>query len=75
MTRLKIPIKKEIIFKIRVGDKRRKKKKLNNLKSFVKTFWCYENINRIYGSGMSDKEYKYDTNQKNHEVKCNQNNI
>jgi len=37
------------------GDLRRqKKKKLNQLKSYVKNFWQCEDIHRIYGGGLDD---------------------
>jgi hypothetical protein len=37
------------------GELRRKKKKeLASLKSFVKSFWRYEDIDRVYGGGLDD---------------------
>ena len=56
MARLKLPIKKEVVFKIRGQERRNKKKELNQYKSFVKNFWQYEDVDRMYGGGMSDEE-------------------
>lgn len=39
------------------GDERRKaKKEYNRMKRFLKMFWFYEDIDRVYGGGMSDEE-------------------
>jgi len=36
--------------------RRQEKKKLNELKRFVKMFWYYQDINRVYGAGLSDND-------------------
>jgi hypothetical protein len=37
------------------GDARRlKKKELNQLKSLIKNFWHWEDIDRVYGGGLED---------------------
>jgi hypothetical protein len=35
--------------------RREKKKELSQLKSFVKNFWFYEDVDRVYGGGLDDK--------------------
>lgn len=38
------------------GQKRRiKKKELNELKSLIRNFWHYEDIDRVYGGGLEDQ--------------------
>ena len=37
-------------------DRRAKKKELAQLKQYVKMFWYYEDIDRIYGGGHSDDD-------------------
>lgn len=34
--------------------RRQKKKELAQLKSYVKTFWHFEDIDRVYGGGLDD---------------------
>jgi hypothetical protein len=34
--------------------RREKKKELSHLKSFVKNFWFYEDVDRVYGGGLDD---------------------
>lgn len=37
------------------GQQRRiKKKELNELKSLIRNFWHYEDIDRVYGGGLED---------------------
>ncbi len=43
-------------YKISGVERRKLKKELSELKSFVKTFWYYEDIDRVYGGGLSDDE-------------------
>lgn len=44
------------MFKIHGKERKIKKKILSKLKYFVKMFWYYEDINRVYGGGLSDEE-------------------
>lgn len=38
------------------GQERRiKKKELNQLKSLIKNFWHWEDIDRVYGGGLEDQ--------------------
>ena len=41
-------------FKISGQERREKKKELSFLKSYVKNFWHYEDIDRVYGAGLDD---------------------
>ena len=41
-------------FKISGQERREKKKELSFLKSYVKNFWHYEDIDRVYGGGLDD---------------------
>ena len=41
-------------FKISGQERREKKKELSFLKSYVKNFWHYEDIDRAYGGGLED---------------------
>lgn len=41
-------------FKISGQERREKKKELSFLKSYVKNFWHYEDIDRAYGGGLDD---------------------
>jgi hypothetical protein len=41
-------------FKISGKERREKKKELSFLKSYVKNFWHYEDIDRAYGGGLED---------------------
>ena len=41
-------------FKISGQERREKKKELSFLKSYVKNFWHYEDIDRVYGGGSDD---------------------
>lgn len=36
-------------------ERRLKKKELSELKSLIKNFWYYEDIDRVYGGGLDDK--------------------
>ena len=44
------------MFKIHGKERKIKKKILSKLKYFVKMFWYYEDINRVYGGGLPDEE-------------------
>lgn len=44
------------IFKISGKTRRLLKKELSLLKFKLKMFWFYEDIDRVYGGGKSDKE-------------------
>lgn len=41
-------------FRISGQERREKKKELSSLKSYVKNFWHYEDIERVYGGGSDD---------------------
>jgi len=41
-------------FKISGQERREKKKELSFLKSYVKNFWHYEDIDRVYGGGLEN---------------------
>ena len=41
-------------FRISGQERREKKKELSFLKSYVKNFWHYEDIDRVYGGGLED---------------------
>lgn len=41
-------------FRISGQERREKKKELSFLKSYVKNFWHYEDIDRVYGGGSDD---------------------
>jgi hypothetical protein len=41
-------------FRISGQERREKKKELSFLKSYVKNFWHYEDIDRAYGGGLED---------------------
>lgn len=43
-------------FRISGQERRLKKKELSELKSFVKNFWHWEDLDRVYGGGMSDSD-------------------
>lgn len=44
------------MFKIHGKERKIKKKILSELKYFVKMFWYYEDVDRVYGGGLSDEE-------------------
>lgn len=44
------------MFKIHGKERKIKKKILSKLKYFVKMFWYYEDLNRVYGGGLSNEE-------------------
>ena len=44
------------IFKISGNERRQKKKELSHLKFFVKMFWYFEDLDRVYGGGMEDEK-------------------
>jgi len=39
-------------------ERRQLKKELSELKRFVRMFWHFEDIDRVYGSGSSDTDCK-----------------
>jgi hypothetical protein len=41
-------------FRISGQLRREKKKELSSLKSYVKMFWHWEDIDRVYGGGLED---------------------
>ena len=43
------------IYKISGQERRLEKKRLSQLKYFVKMFWFNENIDRVYGGGMEEE--------------------
>jgi hypothetical protein len=43
-------------FRISGQARREKKKELSSLKSYVKMFWHWEDIERVYGGGLEDDE-------------------
>lgn len=49
-------LKNTPVYKI-FGDERRvQKKHLAQLKAYVKMFWFYNDIDKVYGGGMDEKE-------------------
>ena len=36
-------------------ERRNKKKELSQLKSLIRNFWHYEDIDRVYGGGLEDQ--------------------
>jgi len=59
----------EPIYLISGKERRIVKKELSNLKQFVKMFWFYEDIDRVYGGGMKDENCQKILDQKNIEIK------
>jgi hypothetical protein len=55
-------------FKISGKERRLKKKELSEMKSFVKMFWHYEDLDRVYGGGMSDKKCQDMINKYNEKI-------
>jgi hypothetical protein len=43
-------------FAISGEERRKKKKELGDLKRFVTEFWYWEDIDKVYGGGLSDSE-------------------
>ena len=43
-------------FVISGKERRALKKELNQLKRYLKMFWYYDDIDRVYGGGLSDEE-------------------
>ena len=56
-------------FKISGQERREKKKELSSLKSYVKNFWHYEDIDRAYGGGLEDFECKIRIDNAEREIK------
>ena len=51
------------------GDERRiQKKHLASLKSFVKNYWFFEDIDKVYGGGTPRNESKLILNEVNKEI-------
>ena len=46
----------ESTFRISGQARREKKKELSSLKSYVKNFWHWEDIERVYGGGSEDDD-------------------
>lgn len=44
------------IYKISGVERRKKKRELFELERFVRDFWRYEDVDRIYGGGLSNSE-------------------
>jgi len=44
------------IFVISGKERREVKKELNTLRRVIKMFWHLEDVDRVYGGGMSEKE-------------------
>ena len=57
------------MFVISGTERRQEKKKLAELKQFVKMFWYFEDIDRVYGGGLEDVECQKLLDQKNLEIK------
>jgi hypothetical protein len=43
-------------YKINGLERRAKKKELTELKRYVKNFWLYEDIDRVYGGGLTKEQ-------------------
>jgi len=59
----------EPIFVISGDERRQEKKRLAELKQFVKMFWYFEDIDRVYGGGLEDEKCEKLLEQKNKEIK------
>jgi hypothetical protein len=55
-------------FKISGQERREKKKELSFLKSYVKYFWHYEDIDRVYGGGLDDSLCQLRINEAKKEI-------
>ena len=49
-------MRNESPFRISGQERREKKKELSSLKSYVKNFWHWEDIDRAYGGGLEEDE-------------------
>ena len=56
-------------FKISGQERREKKKELSFLKSYVKNFWHYEDIDRVYGGGLDDSLCQLRIDEAHREIK------
>lgn len=56
-------------FKISGQERREKKKELSFLKSYVKNFWHYEDIDRVYGGGLDDSLCQLRIDEAQREIK------
>ena len=59
----------EPIFVISGKERRKEKHRLAELKLFVKMFWFYEDIDRVYGSGMEDEDCQVVIDITNEQIK------
>ena len=55
-------------FRISGQERREKKKELSFLKSYVKYFWRYEDIDRAYGGGLEDSLCQLRINEAKKEI-------
>ena len=68
-------LKNAPIYKI-FGDVRRKKKKhLAQLKAYVKMFWFYNDIDKVYGGGMDENEGNTQIEKANKEIEILENEL
>jgi hypothetical protein len=56
-------------FRISGQERREKKKELSFLKSYVKNFWHYEDIDRVYGGGLDDSLCQLRIDEAQREIK------
>ena len=62
-------MRNESPFRISGQTRREKKKKLSFLKSYVKNFWHYEDIDRAYGGGLDDSLCQLRIDEAQREIK------
>ena len=68
-------LKNAPIYKI-FGDVRREKKKhLAQLKAYVKMFWFYNDIDKVYGGGMDENEGNTQIEKANKEIEILENEL
>ncbi len=63
------------IYRINGLERRVKKKELAELKSFVKMFWFYNDIDKVYGGGMNDNESNIRIEKANKEIEILKNKL
>lgn len=56
-------------FQIHGKERRKVKQELAKLKYFTKTFWYYQDIDRVYGYGLPDQECEKILKQANKDIK------
>jgi len=56
-------------------ERRKEKHHLAKLKFYVRMFWFYEDIDRIYGGGMDDEQCNVHINTINEEINILENNL